>query len=111
MSQNAAREERQAPPPLLDICNTLAVILNLPLLLLFCVTQAVASVSALFLFQDALCCLSAISDRFVNIVRRDSSAGLLHAEAILCALLDVCKCVVEVICRPDEYDRNEKLFN
>lgn len=64
-----------------------------------------------FYSQDTLWCLSAISGHLVNIVGPESFSGLFYIEGILCVQLDVCKCVVEPICRPDEYDRKEKVFN
>lgn len=44
----------------------------------------------------------------VYIVGPDSFSGLFYIEAILC--VDVCKCVDEPICRPDEHDRKERVF-
>lgn len=78
--------------------NTLALVPNLSLLLLFCVTQAVAGVSLLLLFSGPT----------VGLISWARNLFLLSVEAILRA--DVCKCVAEPICRPDEHDRKERLF-
>lgn len=66
-----------------------------------------------FYSQDTLWCLSAISGHLVNIVGPESFSGVFSIEGIpdICVQLDVCKCVVEPICRPDEYGRKEKVFN